>query len=255
MRWNRSRARSGGLSIHKSTHHLDLLNWWLGSEPQRIYAQGGRAFYGPNSPHRPRKDDGTHLSGAQMRDSDPYYAAQAGSGAFPADAETGRVGLYDLPNFEQYPAGADKYLFDSEIEFEDHYAALVSYPDGLAASYATNFSAPWEGYRLIITGTHGQIETQTGRTPGGEQLPGTDQLILRPLFEEPEVVTIEQVLGGHEGADPLLRHDLFIAPTEESQRLGLVASSREGAIAVAAGEAIWRSIASDTLIEVPGLLA
>src|SRR5690625_4729553 len=102
---------------------------------------------------------------------------------------------------------------------------------------------------------HGQINTHTAGTPGAVQLPGTDQLISLPLVEEPEVVTIEQVLAAHEGADPLLRHDLFIAPTEESQRLGLVASSREGAIAVAAGEAIWRSIASDTLIDVPGLLA
>ena len=28
-RWNRSREISGGLSIDKSTHHFDLINWWL----------------------------------------------------------------------------------------------------------------------------------------------------------------------------------------------------------------------------------
>src|SRR5690625_2398750 len=101
LRWNRERSRSGGLSIHKSTHHLDLLNWWLGAEPQRIYAQGGRNFYGPDSPHRPRAADGTPLVGHEMRAADPYYAAQMGSGAFPPDAESDRVGLYELPYHEQ----------------------------------------------------------------------------------------------------------------------------------------------------------
>lgn len=254
LRWNRERAKSGGLSIHKSTHHLDLLTWWLGSEPERIYAQGGRNFYGPDSPHRPLAADGTPLSGAEMRAVDPYYQAQLGSGAFHEGGDVARRGLYELPYHSQYPAGQDKYLYDEQIDIEDHYAALVSYPNGVAASYAINFSAPWEGYRLIISGTHGQIETQTGRMPDGEQLPNTDKLILRPLFAQPQTVTIEQVLGGHEGADPLLRHDLFIGATEESQRLGLVASSREGAIAVAAGEAIWRSIEQDAPIDVAGLI-
>ena len=32
-RWNRSRALSGGLSVHKSCHHLDLVNWWLDERP------------------------------------------------------------------------------------------------------------------------------------------------------------------------------------------------------------------------------
>lgn len=254
LRWNRERERSGGLSIHKSTHHLDLLNWWLKAEPQRIYAQGGRNFYGTDSPHRPRDEAGTPLQGAAMREADPYFQAQLGSGAFHDDADEARRGLYELPYHNQYPAGTDNYLYDPEIDIEDHYAALVSYPGGISASYAINFSAPWEGYRLIISGTHGQIETQTGRMPDGEQLPNTDKLILRPLFAEPQIVTIEQVLGGHEGADPLLRHDLFIGATEESQRLGLVASSREGAIAVAAGEAIWRSIQQNEPVDVPGLL-
>src|SRR5690625_258822 len=101
LRWNRERARSGGLSIHKSTHHLDLLNWWLSAEPERIYAHGGRNFYGTDSPHRPRAADGTPLVGHEMRAADPYYAAQMGSGAFPPDAESDRVGLYELPYHEQ----------------------------------------------------------------------------------------------------------------------------------------------------------
>src|SRR6516225_10073458 len=48
-RWHRNKANSGGLFVHKATHHFDLLNWWLGSVPQRITARGRRVFYRPET--------------------------------------------------------------------------------------------------------------------------------------------------------------------------------------------------------------
>ncbi|WP_165367658.1 Gfo/Idh/MocA family protein, partial [Phytoactinopolyspora endophytica] len=42
LRWNRRRELSGGLSVHKSTHHLDLVSWWLDDVPERVFALGGR---------------------------------------------------------------------------------------------------------------------------------------------------------------------------------------------------------------------
>ena len=33
--------------IHKATHHFDLVNWWLGSEPEIVQAYGKREFYTP----------------------------------------------------------------------------------------------------------------------------------------------------------------------------------------------------------------
>ena len=40
-RWHREKANSGGLLIHKSSHHFDLINWWLADVPRRVYASGG----------------------------------------------------------------------------------------------------------------------------------------------------------------------------------------------------------------------
>ena len=45
-RWHREKALSGGLLVHKSSHHFDLVNWWLDDAPQRVYARGRLAFYG-----------------------------------------------------------------------------------------------------------------------------------------------------------------------------------------------------------------
>jgi predicted dehydrogenase len=45
-RWHRDKKNSGGLMIHKSTHHFDLVNWWLGSAPETVFGFGNLAFYG-----------------------------------------------------------------------------------------------------------------------------------------------------------------------------------------------------------------
>ncbi|WP_198042817.1 MULTISPECIES: Gfo/Idh/MocA family oxidoreductase [Actinoalloteichus] len=243
LRWNRRREYSGGLSVHKSTHHLDLVSWWLDDTPEQVFALGGRNYYGPDSPHRPRDAEGQPYEGAQLRAHDPYYQAQLGSGAFHADAESDRLGLFGLGYAHQYPAGRDLYLYDEEIDIEDTYSALLAYRRGASLAYTIDFSSPWEGYRLVVNGTHGQLETTTGRLPGGEPLPGSSVITHRPLFGPPSTIDVDTVSGGHEGADPLLRHDVFVGPTRESVELGLVASAEEGASAVAAGEAVWRSIA------------
>lgn len=43
-RWHRDKASSGGLLVHKATHHFDLVNWWLAAAPQLVYAVG-RLFF------------------------------------------------------------------------------------------------------------------------------------------------------------------------------------------------------------------
>src|SRR5262249_48077265 len=45
-RWHRETDRSGGLPLHKSTHHFDMVNWWLDSRPRTVFAMGDLAFYG-----------------------------------------------------------------------------------------------------------------------------------------------------------------------------------------------------------------
>jgi len=36
-RWHRKREFSGSLWLHKASHHFDLLNWWIDSEPGRSF--------------------------------------------------------------------------------------------------------------------------------------------------------------------------------------------------------------------------
>lgn len=45
-RWHRDKRNSGGLLVHKATHHFDLVNFWLGTYPKRVFAFGDLKFYG-----------------------------------------------------------------------------------------------------------------------------------------------------------------------------------------------------------------
>ncbi|OKI54855.1 Gfo/Idh/MocA family protein [Micromonospora sp. CB01531] len=250
QRWNRVRALSGGLSVHKGCHHLDLVSWWIDAAPEQVFAYGALNYYGPDSPHRPRDASGKPYTGAELREHDPYYQAQAGSGVFPEPG--GRTGLYGLAYEYQYPA--DTYLYDDEIDVEDTYSALVRYEGGASLAYSLDFSSPWEGYRVVISGTHGLIESRHGRTPDGRPLPGSDTFTFSPLFGTPETIEVIVREGGHEGADPLLNNDLFGEPAPESLRQGLPADARQGALAVATGEAIWRSAMESRPIDIAELV-
>src|SRR5690606_29564845 len=48
-RWHRDAANSGGLLVHKSSHHFDLVNWWLSARPTRVFAANRLFFYGPQA--------------------------------------------------------------------------------------------------------------------------------------------------------------------------------------------------------------
>jgi len=45
-RWHGRRENSGSLWVHKSSHHFDLLGWWLNSEPEEVFAFDSLDFYG-----------------------------------------------------------------------------------------------------------------------------------------------------------------------------------------------------------------
>jgi predicted dehydrogenase len=250
LRWNRRRSLSGGLQVHKSSHHFDLLNWWIDSTPDEIFGYGALNYYGPASPHRP----GRELSVGELRAKDPYFLAQQESGVFPTDDDTARAGLFGLHYPGQYPGSRPLYLYDAEIDIEDTYSAIARYPSGASLTYSVDFSSTWEGFRVSIAGTHGSIELLHGRTVDGTVLPESDHITVSELFGPTRVIEVNPETGGHGGADPLMRRDLFTGPSAESTDLGLLATSTEAAYAVVMGDALTQSIATHRPINLPALL-
>ncbi|KAL0932484.1 oxidoreductase domain protein [Colletotrichum truncatum] len=51
-RWHRNKETSGGIQMHKSIHHFDLVHFWLNTEPELVYCLGDLRFYGKENAQR-----------------------------------------------------------------------------------------------------------------------------------------------------------------------------------------------------------
>jgi predicted dehydrogenase len=258
-RWNRERAKSGGLCVHKCCHHFDLVNWLLGDSPQTLFAFGALNYYGADGALRPRDGEGRPLSRAEEKRNCPIFQKHYASKADPEGVSVSPGwDSYNLPFDVQYPPDRPRYIYDEAIDVEDTYSAVVRYRGGASLSYSCNFCTPWEGYALGINGTKGRAEVtcRMDPNPTGKSDPLLDgsTIVHLPLFGERRAVAVPAVAGGHGGADFAIQSDLFGHVSEESRSLGLVAGSAEGAKSVAMGEAVWRSIASGRPVDLPRLM-
>src|SRR5215475_9655028 len=86
-RWHREKQNSGGLLVHKATHHFDLVNWWIDSYPQNVFAMGDLLFYGQeNAEARGEHYSYTRYTNEPAAKNDPF-------GLYLTDREAFR-GLY-----------------------------------------------------------------------------------------------------------------------------------------------------------------
>jgi predicted dehydrogenase len=222
-RWHRDKANSGGLLIHKASHHFDLVNWLLADYPVRVYARGGVRFYGSENaaargmPARPDRGthDGPHSPWELDLRADPQLKA-----------------LYlDNESYDGYRRDQD--VFGPGVTTEDNLAVIVDYGRGATLSYALNAHAPWEGYRIAINGDQGRAELDVveraavlvdpeGRVlvdpsavPESSSRTGGQRLTLQRHWEAAQDVTIKEGEGGHGGGDALLLADVFRGPGDD----------------------------------------
>jgi predicted dehydrogenase len=236
-RWHRRLENSGGLLVHKATHHFDLVNWWLDSEPEEVFAHGHRAFYGPT-----REQRGDRCLTCDYTDTCEFYfdlRRQDYMRALYLDAE-GEDGYH-----------RDGCVFADEIDIYDTMSVSVRYKSGAVMSYALTAYSPWEGYSLAINGSDGRLEVEfLERAPGRE--PGV-QITLHPLRKPAVSIEPDTGTGEHYGGDRILRDHLFRGVDEDP--LGLQAGSRAGAMSILTGIAANRSIQAGAPVRIDDLLA
>lgn len=253
-RWNRMREFSGGLSIHKSTHHFDLVNWWIDQKPVEVFAYGALNYYGPEGELNPKKEDGRHCGTCDYREDCTYYS-RWNSRSDSLDVPDDHLG--ELTNKKKKYVYSDyrpdQCIFDSEINIEDTYTATVKYDQGALLSYSVNFSLPYEGYRLAINGTKGRIETTEYHAPKRTPFPTPVQTIdYFPLFGGKENIHVVQNKGGHGGGDPLLLEDIFMG--ERDREYKILSGARDGALSVAVGESVWKSVREHRVVTISEVL-
>jgi predicted dehydrogenase len=178
-RWHAEKKSSGGLFVHKSTHHFDLVNWWLGAVPVSVIATAKREFYTPEMARR------MGLSGPHQRCRTCPETERCG---FYIDlaANPGLKALY-LENEAHDGYWRDRCVFRPEIDIEDTLNALVTYDTGATLSYSLNAFNAWEGYTVAFNGTKGRIEhtvVESGYVNGADDGGGAvmaDQVKLRVI--------------------------------------------------------------------------
>lgn len=254
-RWNRMRKYSGGLSIHKSTHHFDLVNWWLDQKPVEVFAYGALNYYGKDGELNPGPEDNRYCGTCEEKNKCPYYMRWSNR-RHVMDVKDDHIKGKNIDDSHEHYTNyrPDACIFDHEIEIEDTYVATVKYDRGAFLSYSINFSLPYEGYRLAINGTKGRIETTEYHEPSRVPFPIPEQTIdYFPLFGSKEVIHVVQNEGTHGGGDPLLQEDLFLGVDSECS-YEILAGAEAGAYSIAVGEGVWRSCKENTPMQISELL-
>nr|WP_294814995.1 Gfo/Idh/MocA family oxidoreductase [uncultured Sphingomonas sp.] len=235
-RWHSNKTISGGLMVHKATHHFDLVNWWLSDLPVSVAATGKREFYTPEMARR------FGLQGLHQRCHTCPEKAEC-SFFFDMAADPGLKALYlDNEKYDGY--FRDQCVWRPEVSIEDTMNVIVGYSGGTTLSYSLNAFNAWEGYHIAFNGTKGRLEhslvEQAGVAGASNQDEG-DRIKTRivPMRGNPRDIVPETGSGGHGGGDAVMLADIFDpnAPKDPLQR---AADERGGAASILIGIAANR---------------
>ncbi len=258
-RWHAHKAQSGGLLVHKSTHHFDLVNWWIDAIPAEVVAHGALSFYGEANALKRGDQAFTQYPRyhGQAVDGDPFAytyersmiqdpAMEHGLYLGAAEAESGYV--------------RDRNVFRRDIDIEDVMNVLVRYRTGALLNYSLNAFSPYEGYRVAFTGDRGRLEYRelhgahiVGES-GAEPHPQGEKHELRvfPHFKPSYDVPVTVIRGDHGGSDPLLQEQIFAA-VPPVDPFGRSAGHEQGAASILIGIAANASIATGKPVMISSL--
>ena len=252
-RWHSHKENSGGLMVHKATHHFDLVNWWLSAVPVSVMAKGKREFYTPEMAKR------LGLQGYHER---CHTCPEADKCNFRLDiAKDKRLKeLYlDNENFDGY--FRDRCVWRPDIDIEDTMNVLVKYNTGATMSYSLNAFNAWEGYVIAFNGTKGRLEhkeEEKATLAHGLFKPHavkSDGIYIRiyPLREPAYSVEPWRGSGGHGGGDKVMLADLF-SPNPAADKYLRASDQRGGAYSILTGIAANHSFISGKAVEIADLV-
>ena len=252
-RWHREKDKSGGLMVHKATHHFDLVNWWTDGVPETVFGMGRLAFYG-------RKN--AESRGIQVK-YDRYTGNDTEEDPFAIDlaADDNLRRLY-LEAEEHDGYIRDRNVFGDGITIEDTMSVLVRYRTGVVLNYSLNAYLPNEGYNVVFNGTEGRLEFKEIRSTTliagqsdqklGEQMKWEQKLVVRPMFGEPYEVEVPWGEGGHGGGDPMLQDQIF-SPDAPKDPWGRDAGHGQGAASILIGIAANTSFETGAPVQIAEL--
>lgn len=250
-RWHRYKDKSGGLLVHKSTHHFDLMNWWVGSTPRTVAANGKRAFYTPEmAEHLGLSAHGPRCHGCPVFTKCDYR--------LDLEADAALHALYlEAEDDDGYLR--DRCVFDADITIEDTMQVEVRYANDVLLNYTLCAYSPWEGLEICFYGTKGELRhkhIEVHGVFGGVRERARDAMTttLHLNGESPKDLPVWSGKGDHGGADPVMLGYLFDPAAQEPDRYNRASSHREGAWSIITGIAANQSMAGGGRVDVGAML-
>lgn len=255
-RWHGLKSGGGSLWVHKATHHFDLLNWWINSDPDQVFAYGDLEHYGSNGPFR-----GDKCRTCEHKSNCDFH--------WDITKDKHLMNLY-VNNEKHDGYIRDNCLFREEIDIYDKMSAQVKYKNNVTLNYSLTTYSPYEGWRVSFNGTEGRIEASLDipyykgtsvdqaemhakeMEQSGEKEIDYEPIIIHKLWKDFEVVNVPTTRSGHGGGDERLQDKLFRTSDMEDP-YGRSATSRDGVMSILIGIAARKSIESGNPINIEEL--
>ncbi len=256
-RWHSIMAKSGSLWVHKATHHFDLLNWWLNSEPVEVNAYGSLDHYGKNNSFR-----GSKCRGCEYKDSCKFY--------WDVNKDKRLVDLY-VKNEQHDGYLRDGCVWRNEIDIFDKMSAQIIYANGATANYSLTTYSPYEGWHIAFNGMKGRVESWED-IPYLEKM-AIDQanhhvaemsdddkakvdeyrqiMVMDNFSKNHEIFSTPMIKGGHGGGDLAMQRRMFVDMNDNPHNV--MAGTREGAMSILIGIAARKSILEKRTVKIAEL--
>lgn len=246
-RWHGLRDKGGSLLVHKATHHFDLMNWWLDSDPVEITAYGGLEHYGKNGSMR-----GERCMTCSHKDKCKYF--------WDITKDQTLMKMY-VANEKHDGYIRDGCVFSEKIDIFDKMSVQILYANNVTVNYSLTSYSPFEGFRLSFNGFDGKMDTWNGipyqatsdqvsqaerhameMSQYNEVSDGFEDIVIYDNFKtEPENVKAPTFKGGHGGGDIRMHQRMFRTP-EAPDTFKHAAGTRDGAMSILIGIAARKSI-------------
>lgn len=255
-RWHAYREKSGTLLVHKSTHHFDLLNWLIDSDPVEVMAYGSLDHYGKKGPFR-----GTNCRNCSFTKECKFYK----------DITKDQM-LMDLYAANEKHDGylRDGCVYREDIDIYDKMNVQVRYANGVLVNYSLTTYSPYEGWRIAFNGKEGRLDSSEGIPWENEavnqellhakefsqdksaQPEYYDRIYVNRNFEKHQLVKVPVTKGGHGGGDQKLHDKIFKNPNAPDPYRH-AAGTRDGAMSILVGIAARKSIEEKRAVKISEL--
>ena len=199
------------LILEKGTHTLDLMNWFIGSTPTRVFGEGGLDVFGGDQPNDKRCRD------CDERDTCPYFMDTAD---------------FVLDYGERLTAMSDLCVWAQEVDVDDNTVITVRYANGAKLTYTECHFAPDYNRHFTLLGDRGRLYGFYNNE---------EEFVIR--VQQRHSTKVDEYhpprsAGGHGGGDPrILEEFIRSASAGEHTCAGAVDARNSAAIAIAAAEA------------------